>query len=81
MNRDAFIGRLADFNVGVGLHFPPCHLLTYVRQRFGTKEGDLPACERAGARILSLPLFPGMADDDVHYVCAAIREILSGTRT
>ncbi len=81
MDRDAFIGRLADCKIGVGLHFPPCHLLTYVRQRFGTKEGDLPACERAGARILSLPLFPGMADDDVHYVCAAIREILSGTRT
>ena len=77
MDRDAFIGGLADRNVGVGLHFPPCHLLAYVRQRFGTKEGDLPGCERAGARILSLPLFPGMADGDVDYVCAAIREILS----
>ncbi|HZW36432.1 MAG TPA: DegT/DnrJ/EryC1/StrS family aminotransferase [Candidatus Deferrimicrobiaceae bacterium] len=80
MDRDAFIGRLADRNIGVGLHFPPCHLLAYVRQRFGTKEGDLPGCERAGARILSLPLFPGMADGDVDYVCAAIREILSEGR-
>jgi UDP-4-amino-4-deoxy-L-arabinose-oxoglutarate aminotransferase len=80
MDRDAFLGRLAERNIGVGLHFPPCHLLTYVRQRFGTKEGDLPGCERAGARILSLPLFPGMADGDVDYVCAAIREILSETR-
>lgn len=80
MDRDAFIGLLADRNIGVGLHFPPCHLLTYVRQRFGTKEGDLPRCERAGARILSLPLFPGMADGDVDYVCDAIRDILSGSR-
>jgi UDP-4-amino-4-deoxy-L-arabinose-oxoglutarate aminotransferase len=76
MDRDVFIGRLADRNIGVGLHFPPCHLLAYVRQRFGTKEGDLPGCERAGARILSLPLFPGMADGDVDYVCSAIREVL-----
>lgn len=80
MDRDAFIGRLAERNIGVGLHFPPCHLLSYVRQRFGTKEGDLPGCERAGARLLSLPLFPGMADGDVDYVCAAIREILSEGR-
>jgi dTDP-4-amino-4,6-dideoxygalactose transaminase len=80
MDRDAFIGRLADRNIGVGLHFPPCHLLSYVRQRFGTKEGDLPGCERAGARLLSLPLFPGMADGDVDYVCAAVREILSEDR-
>ncbi len=80
MDRDAFLGRLADRNIGVGLHFPPCHLLAYVRQRFGTTEGDLPGCERAGARILSLPLFPGMADGDVDYVCAATREILSELR-
>jgi len=37
-------------------------------------------CERAGRRILSLPLFPGMADGDVDYVCAAVREILAGAR-
>ncbi|MBI5576871.1 MAG: aminotransferase class I/II-fold pyridoxal phosphate-dependent enzyme [Deltaproteobacteria bacterium] len=77
MDRDAFLARLADYNVGTGLHFPPCHLLSYVRERFGTKEGDFPGCERAGARILSLPLYPGMADADADYVCAAIREILS----
>ncbi len=81
MDRDAFIGRLAEYNVGTGLHFPPCHLLSYVRERFGGREGDLPRCERAGKRILSLPLYPGMADADVDYVCAAIREILSGART
>jgi dTDP-4-amino-4,6-dideoxygalactose transaminase len=80
MDRDAFIGRLADRNIGVGLHFPPCHLLSYVRRRFGTGEGDLPLCEMAGARILSLPLFPGMADGDVDYVCEAIRESVSEGR-
>ena len=77
MDRDAFLGRLADRNVGAGLHFPPCHLLRYVRERYGTKEGDLPGCELAGKRIVSLPLFPGMEDRDVDYVCDAVREILS----
>lgn len=80
MDRDAFFGQLSERNIGAGLHFPPCHLLTYVRQRFDTKEGDLPGCERAGARIVSLPLFPGMSDGDVDYVCEAVREILSGIR-
>ena len=80
MDRDAFIGALAERNVGVGLHFPPCHLLSYVRERFGTREGDLPDTERAGKGIVSLPLFPGMSDADVDYVCEAVREILSGGR-
>jgi UDP-4-amino-4-deoxy-L-arabinose-oxoglutarate aminotransferase len=78
VDRDAFIAALAERNVGAGLHFPPCHLLAYVRERYGTKAGDLPDTERAGKRIVSLPLFPGMSDADVDYVCAAAREILSG---
>jgi UDP-4-amino-4-deoxy-L-arabinose-oxoglutarate aminotransferase len=76
MGRDDMIAGLAERNVGVGLHFPPCHLLSYVRERFGTKEGELVQTELAGGRILSLPLFPGMSDDDVDYVCEAAREIL-----
>jgi len=78
MDRDAFIAALAERNIGTGLHFPPCHLLSYVRERYGAREGDLPETERAGKRILSLPLFPGMSDADVDYVCAAVREILAG---
>jgi UDP-4-amino-4-deoxy-L-arabinose-oxoglutarate aminotransferase len=77
-DRDAFLGRMAEYNVGAGIHFPPCHLLHYVRERYGTKEGDLPGCEQAGSRIVSLPLFPGMSEADVDYVCGAAREILAG---
>jgi dTDP-4-amino-4,6-dideoxygalactose transaminase len=36
----------------------------------------LPETERAADRILSLPLYPGMDDGDVDYVCDAIRDIL-----
>jgi len=67
MDRDAVIGALAERNVGVGLHFPPCHLLSYVRERSGP-EGGLPDTERAGKDRLP-PLFPGMSDADVDYVC------------
>jgi len=77
IDRDALIAALAERNVGTGLHFPACHLLSYVRERFGTGEGNLPQTERAARRILSLPLFPGMSDGDVDYVCEAVREILS----
>ncbi|MGE5248496.1 MAG: aminotransferase class I/II-fold pyridoxal phosphate-dependent enzyme [Verrucomicrobiota bacterium] len=77
IERDALIAALAERNVGAGLHFPACHLLAYVRDRFGTAEGALPQTERAARQILSLPLFPGMSADDVDYVCEAVREILS----
>ena len=76
MAREAFMHRLSDYNVGYGLHFPACHLLKFVRERFGST--NLPVTERVAPTILSLPLFPDMMDADVTYVCSAIREILGG---
>jgi UDP-4-amino-4-deoxy-L-arabinose-oxoglutarate aminotransferase len=77
MERDRFMARLGDFNIGYGLHFPAAHLLSYVKEQFGTAKGTLPETERAAERIISLPLFPDMSDSDAHYVCEAIREILA----
>ena len=74
MERSRFMERLSDYNIGYGLHFPACHLLKYVKSRFGAT--SLPETERAAEKILSLPLFPDMTDDDVDYVCGAVREIL-----
>lgn len=74
MERARFMEGLSEYNIGYGLHFPACHLLKYVRERFGVV--SLPETERAADRILSLPLFPGMANDDVAYVCGAVRKIL-----
>jgi UDP-4-amino-4-deoxy-L-arabinose-oxoglutarate aminotransferase len=74
MERSQFMERLSEYNIGYGLHFPACHLLKYVKNRF--RLTCLPETERAAGKILSLPLFPDMTQDDVSYVCAAVREIL-----
>jgi UDP-4-amino-4-deoxy-L-arabinose-oxoglutarate aminotransferase len=74
MERERFMERLSDYNIGYGLHFPACHQLKYVQSRFGSVR--LPQTERAARAILSLPLFPDMSDGDIGYVCTAIREIL-----
>jgi UDP-4-amino-4-deoxy-L-arabinose-oxoglutarate aminotransferase len=76
MERARFMEKLSEYNIGYGLHFPACHLLKYVRSRYGTVE--LPETELAAGRILSLPLFPDMTEEDVAYVCGAVREILHG---
>ncbi len=74
--RDAFMEKLADYNIGYGLHFPAAHALSYVRKKFGWAGRSLPETKRAAERIISLPLFPDMTENDVHYVCRAVKEIL-----
>ena len=76
ISREKFFERMSGLNVGCGIHFPPCHLLALARQKLGTREGTLPETEKAGDRVVSLPLFPGMTDADADYVVSAVREAL-----
>jgi dTDP-4-amino-4,6-dideoxygalactose transaminase len=77
MDRNLFMEKLSQYHIGYGIHFPAGHRLSYIKKRYGRKKGELEETERAASRILSLPLFPDMKDDDVFYVCEAIKEILS----
>jgi UDP-4-amino-4-deoxy-L-arabinose-oxoglutarate aminotransferase len=79
VDRGAFMEALSRYNIGYGLHFPACHLLSHIRNRFGTDRGMLPETERAVESLISLPLFPDMGNEDVQYVCEAIQEILKNT--
>lgn len=72
--RDWFRRRLADRGVETSIHYPvPCHRQP-AYERFGS--GYLPIVERAAPRLVSLPLFPTMTDDQVHRVCDAIAAVI-----
>jgi dTDP-4-amino-4,6-dideoxygalactose transaminase len=75
--RDAVRARLRDGGVMAGVHYPtPVHLQPGWRH-LGYAPGDLPACERAAARVLSLPLFVGMHAGEVDRVCSVLEGALS----
>ena len=75
-SRDDFMAKLADYNIGYGMHFPPAHALSYVKRKYAVKNEQLPETCRVADQIISLPLFPDMTEDDIQYVCSAIKEIL-----
>ncbi|MEO8400997.1 MAG: DegT/DnrJ/EryC1/StrS aminotransferase family protein [Gammaproteobacteria bacterium] len=62
MDRDEFMLRMKEKNIGTGLHYRAVHLYPYYRDEFGFKPGDFPEAENVSSRIVSLPLFPGMTD-------------------
>ena len=77
MDRDTFMARLKEKNIGTGLHFRCTHLQKYYRDVMGCKPGMLPNTEWNSDRILSLPLFPSMKEEDQDDVIAAIKEVLA----
>ena len=64
-------------NIGVNVHYIPVHLHPYYRDRFGYRGGEFPIAEDAYSRLISLPMFHSMSDQDVADVSHAVKKVLA----
>jgi dTDP-4-amino-4,6-dideoxygalactose transaminase len=80
VTRDEFMERLKAENIGCGIHFVSVHLQPYYQKRFGFKREDYPNAAWLSDRILSLPLFPQMTEEDVQDVARALRKVVARAR-
>lgn len=71
-NRQELYTQLRAHGIAANVHYKPVHLHTYYQSRFGTGLGLCPVAEAAYERILSLPIFPAMADSDSRRVVEAV---------
>jgi dTDP-4-amino-4,6-dideoxygalactose transaminase len=76
VERARFIARMREHGIGVGVHYPAMHLFKLYRD-LGWRAGQFPHAERIGRGIVTLPLFPAMADSDVDRVCEAAKKVLA----
>jgi len=76
--RDALQAALGARGIGTNIHYPvPVHLQPAYRNRVAIGPMGLTESERAAKEVLSLPMFPQLADAQVARVIATLREVLS----
>jgi dTDP-4-amino-4,6-dideoxygalactose transaminase len=76
-DRDRVIAELRAAGIGAAIHYPtPIHLQPAWTQ-LGAP-GDFPDSERLAQRIISLPLFPTITEDQIDRVAEALRDALAG---
>jgi len=80
ISRNQFIEELKARNIGTSVHFIPVHLHPYYRDRYGYKPEDFPVAYREYQRIVSLPLYPRMSDQDVQDVIDAVAAVVRHLR-
>lgn len=73
-SRRQVVEALRTKGVGTQVHYIPVHTQPYYQNRYGHL--DLPGAQAWYDRCLSLPLFPGMADDDVDLVAGSLATAL-----
>jgi perosamine synthetase len=74
VSRDRLIDDLKSRGVMTSVHFIPLYRFSYYRNLFPGSE-SFPVCESVFERVLSLPLFVGMRDEEQRYVIDAVKDI------
>jgi dTDP-4-amino-4,6-dideoxygalactose transaminase len=81
VDRASVIESFKGEGIGTSVHFIPLHLHPYYRRTYEYEPSDLPAATHEYEREISLPIYPGLADDDVDHVAEVLRDILATRRT
>ncbi len=76
LDRDTFVTKMKEANIGLGIHYPAVHLFSYYQKTWGFKSGDFPHAESAGNRIMSLPLWASMTPDTQNRVIDTMKTII-----
>ena len=73
--RDHLMQKIQEKGIGVAVNFRAVHLLTYYRQKYGFTRGMFPAAEKIGDSTITLPLYPKLVEEEVHYIIQTAKEV------
>ena len=74
VDRNVFINRLKENNVGTSVHFRPLHKHSHYKRLFPDR--NFPIANSMFRRIVSIPMFPAMKDEDIEYVIYHINRLI-----
>jgi dTDP-4-amino-4,6-dideoxygalactose transaminase len=71
--RNALLQHLRERNIMATFHYIPLHT-SPMGEKYGYRQGDLPVTESMSARLLRLPLFYYLTDEEQQHVIDSLRE-------
>lgn len=74
-SRKRFVNAMHAENIYVQVHYVPLHFHPFFQEAFGYERGQFPNAENVYERIVSLPLYPAMDDEDVEDIVKAVRRL------
>ena len=75
IDRNGFVSALRERGVGCSVHWRPLHLHPYYAEQFGWQPEHFPVATPLWERLVTLPLFPGMREEEQRYVIEVVRAL------
>jgi dTDP-4-amino-4,6-dideoxygalactose transaminase len=77
-DRNTVQRELHDRGIATAMHYPiPCHMQEAYKH-LNYAQGSLPVTEAYSQRLLSLPMFPELTADQIHFVCENLIKAVNG---
>ncbi len=73
--RDEVIAELKAHGVGCSVHWKPLHLHAYYRETYGWRPEDFPVASAVWRRLVSVPIFSAMSDEEVEHVVETVARV------
>ena len=77
IDRDDFFSKMRERNIGVNVHYIPIYHFSYYQEHFNINLKDFPVTEEVFNKIVTLPLFSKMTDEEVIYVIKTLNRIIA----
>lgn len=77
VDRNQFFTEMRKRNIGVNVHYIPIYNFTYYKNNLKISPKDYPVTEDVFSRIITLPLFSKMSEEDKKDVISTVKEVLS----
>ncbi|MHB1545639.1 MAG: DegT/DnrJ/EryC1/StrS family aminotransferase [bacterium] len=68
LTRNDFMNELKNLKVNTSVHFKPLHMFSYFKNKYDYSNADFPNASSLFDRIVSLPIYPSMTEEDINYV-------------
>ena len=75
ISRDQFFQILSDHGIGCSVHYKPVHMQSYYVEKYGYKSDDFKHSHMLSQRVISLPLYPALTDEEQDYIIDIIKEL------
>jgi dTDP-4-amino-4,6-dideoxygalactose transaminase len=76
VTRNEFIEQMAKEGIGTSVHYKPLHRMTYYKETYALTPEDFPNTEKIWKGTVSLPIYPGLTDTELSFICGTINKIL-----
>lgn len=70
--RNYIMKKLASCGIQTKPYLPVIHLQPFMKKMFDYKKHDFPIAEKISSQTLALPLYMGLKENDVKYICEKI---------